>query len=106
MKNNQKILLSFFLIFFVFQTIVKAQIKIGENPTVLNTSAILEIESVNKGLLLPRLALIDTSSSTPLLHHVAGMIVYNTAAQNGLMEGFYYNNGTNGSALTNRQLSG
>jgi hypothetical protein len=78
----------------VFQTAVFAQIKVGDNPTVLNPSAMMEIESVNKGFLLPRLQLASATQATPLSQHVAGMIVYNTAAATGLTPGFYYNDGT------------
>ncbi len=57
----------------------KAQVKIGDNPTVINRGSILELESTNKGLLFPRVNLVNTTtwslaaSSTP----VAGMMVYN-----------------------------
>ncbi|MGQ7944625.1 tail fiber domain-containing protein [Flavobacterium sp. WC2509] len=81
-------------IFLVFQTAVSAQIKVGDNPTVVNSSAIMEIESANKGFLLPRLQLANPSLATPLSQHVAGMIVYNTATVSGLTPGFYYNDGS------------
>ena len=79
-------------VFLIFQTL-SAQIKIGNNPTVLNSSAILEVESDNKGFLLPRLQLTNSSLSAPLLGHVAGMIVYNTATSDDLLPGLYYNDG-------------
>lgn len=81
-------------IFLVFQTAVSGQIKVGDNPTVLNSSAVMEIESANKGFLLPRLPLANVSLATPLSQHVAGMIVYNTATATGLTPGFYYNDGS------------
>ncbi|KAI9549918.1 hypothetical protein GHT06_004503 [Daphnia sinensis] len=56
-----------------------AQIKIGTHPTTINTSSILEVESTNKGVLLPRIALQSADLAAPLASHVAGMIVYNTA---------------------------
>ena len=90
---TKKLLWTVFLVL-VFHTAVNAQIKIGDNPTVINSSAIMEIESENKGFLLPRLPLIDVSLPAPLLQHVAGMIVYNTATATGLIPGFYYNDGT------------
>lgn len=47
MKVITKIVqLSFFLFFL---STVNAQIKIGDNPTVINPSAILEIESASEG---------------------------------------------------------
>lgn len=52
-----------------------AQMKLGDNPNTINASAILEMESTNKGLLLPRMSHTQLLSiSTP----VAGMAVYVT----------------------------
>jgi len=79
-----------------------AQVKVGGQPTV-NANAMLEIEATNKGMLLPRVALVTTDSATPLTAHVQGMTVYNTAttpinntapARNRVEPGFYYNDGT------------
>lgn len=58
-----------------------AQVKIGDNPTTINPGSVLELESTNKGLLLPRLALTNTTTWLPLLGTpAAGMHVYNTNA--------------------------
>ena len=70
------------------------QIKIGENNKSINTDAMLDIESVNKGVLLPRVALVSTTSSSPLKTMTNGMIVYNTSAVNDLTPGLYYSDGT------------
>ena len=57
----------------------QAQVKIGDNPTIINKASILELENSAKGLLFPRVSLTNTttwslaSGSTP----VAGMMVYN-----------------------------
>lgn len=72
---------------------VSAQIKVGNNPTTMNTNAVLEIESVNKGLLLPRLALTSTTSPSPMSAFTRGMLVYNTATQNDVAPGMYYSDG-------------
>ncbi|MDM1410456.1 hypothetical protein HX038_06795 [Myroides odoratimimus] len=74
-----------------------AQTKIGvvgkSNPDI-NSNAILELESENKGLLLPRIALTETTKADPLSDHVSGMTVYNTATVADVVPGFYYNDGT------------
>jgi hypothetical protein len=76
----------------------QAQLKVGNNPTTLNANAILEIESTNKGLLLPRVALSATNNPSPLTAHALGMVVYNTAAAGSgataVSPGFYTNDGT------------
>ena len=59
-----------------------------------NAAAGLDVDFSNKGLLIPRVALISTSSFAPLSAHVAGMVIYNTATANDVLPGFYYDNGT------------
>ncbi len=73
---------------------LNAQIKLGNNPKSLNPNAVLEIESSNKGLLLPRLALSSTTVATPLSDFVQGMFVYNTAFINDVTPGIYYCDGS------------
>lgn len=58
------------------------------------TNALLELESNNKGLLLPRIALTGTANAAPLTAHTAGMTVYNTATAGDVTPGYYYNDGT------------
>jgi hypothetical protein len=85
----------------LFTAVGFAQVKVGGTPTV-NPNAMLEIEATNKGVLLPRVALVTTNDAAPLASHVQGMTVYNTAstpagnnapARNRVEPGFYYNDG-------------
>jgi hypothetical protein len=55
---------------------------------------LLEMETTNKGLLLPRVALTSTTAFAPLTAHVAGMAVYNTATAGDVTPGYYFDNGT------------
>lgn len=73
---------------------VFSQIKIGENNKSMNTDAMLEIESMNKGFLLPRIALVSTTTSLPLKSFTSGMVVYNTSNSNDLSAGLYYSDGS------------
>src|SRR5690606_4635868 len=57
-------------------------------------NAMLDVEATNKGMLLPRLALQQTTNAAPLSAHGEGMTVYNTATANEVVPGFYYNDGT------------
>src|SRR5438874_12710482 len=54
----------------------KAQLKIGDNPTSIQKSSILELESSRQGLLLPRLT--DTAAINALTPP-DGMIIYLTS---------------------------
>lgn len=72
------------------------KVNIGTNTP--NTSALLNLESSNKGLLLTRVALTSTMLATPLASHVAGMVVYNTVtagnSPTNVRPGLYINDGT------------
>ncbi|MCC9042393.1 hypothetical protein LNQ81_06755 [Myroides sp. M-43] len=84
--------LYFAMLAVLFSALSFAQTKIGTSPEI-NADAMFEVESSNKGLLLPRVELTSTKSFAPLSAHVAGMTVYNTKAQNDVVVGFYYNDG-------------
>src|SRR5690554_5897181 len=81
-------------------TVAKAQVveqKVGDNPLIINENAVLDVQSSNKGLLLPRLELTATDNFAPLTAHVQGMTVYNTATAGSgttaVTPGYYYNDG-------------
>jgi hypothetical protein len=59
-----------------------------------DASAGIDIDIATKGLLIPRVALTSTNSSVPLVSHVAGMLVYNTATSGDVIPGFYLDNGS------------
>jgi hypothetical protein len=52
--------------------------KIGANPYTIDISAILELEGVNKGLLLPRLT---TSQRDAIVAPAEGLIIYNSSTK-------------------------
>ena len=84
---------SAFLLLALFHTAAHAQVKIGNNPTTINTNSILELETTNKGLVLPRIALTNVTSPSPLSATVLeGTFVYNTNASvaGGSGAGLYY----------------
>lgn len=62
-----------------FSQIVQAQtpkLKIGNNPTTINSSAAIEIESTNKGLLVSRLT---STQRDAISAPAAGLFIYNTS---------------------------
>jgi hypothetical protein len=77
----------------VYSTALFAQVKVGNNPTTINPNAVVEMESNNKGLLLPRLALVSTTNPAPLNAFVNGMLVYNTATTDSITPGLFYSDG-------------
>jgi hypothetical protein len=79
------------------QTTTQSQ-KFGANPTVIAPSAVLEIESTNKGVLFPRVSLSSTSDVTTIASPATGLTVFNTAtagtSPTNVTPGYYYWNGT------------
>lgn len=92
MKKN--IFLLAFLCTLSISSVVAQTGSVGIGTNSPNANAILELNSSNKGLLMPRVALVATTNASPLTQHVAGMHVYNTAAVNDVTPGEYYNDGT------------
>jgi len=77
---------------------LQAQVRVG-GRVASNPNAVLDLNandtsSGSRGLLLPRVALISAANATPLMEHIEGMLVYNTATSNDVSPGPYYNDGT------------
>ncbi|PBJ12775.1 collagen-like protein [Flavobacterium sp. ACN6] len=72
-----------------FCSISNAQVGIGTlNPEM---SSQLDIVSANKGLLIPRLSLTETSNQSPVTGTItSSLLVYNTITANDVTPGFYY----------------
>jgi hypothetical protein len=75
-------------------TLSKAQVKVTDGTVLtLNINSLLELESNNKGLLIPRIAINSVIQVAPLTAPVpAGMLVYSTGGT--VTNGFYYWSGT------------
>ncbi len=72
-----------------------AQVKIGTAPETINDASLLELESSTQGLLLPRVALVNTTTRTLVgSASIQGMTVYNTANTGDVTEGLYTHDGT------------
>jgi hypothetical protein len=67
---------------------------INDDNSTPNTSAMLDVFSINKGLLIPRIALTSTTVAAPVTFPEASLLVYNTATVNDVVPGYYYWNGT------------
>jgi hypothetical protein len=63
----------------------------GSSP---NASAMLDIKSADKGLLIPRVALTSTSSASPITSPATSLLIYNTATAGDVTPGYYYWNGS------------
>jgi len=76
---------------------VKAQnttLKTGDNPMIKEPSAVLELESINKGALLSRVKLTSTTVTNPVNAPVNALTVFNTNTTGDVTPGYYYWNAT------------
>ena len=87
------------IFFYVTTSISFAQVGIG--TVTPNANAMLDIESLDSGLLINSLSLSSTTSFAPMNAHVEGIIVYNTSTINDVSPGFYYNNGSTWQRILN-----
>ncbi len=87
-----------FLLTFLFTVMSTAMIAqnvgISEATITPDASAILELRSTIRGLLVPRLALTQTTSAAPVTSPATSLLVYNTATVNDVTPGFYYWSGS------------
>lgn len=88
------VILSVLAVLLLPPVFVFAQQNVGIGTTTPNANAILDINSNNKGLLVPRLSLTNTTAVSPLSAFVAGLVVYNTATAGDVTPGYYGCDGT------------
>lgn len=70
------------------------ELKVGNNPTIKQPSAVLEVESTNKGMLMPRVTLTDIYDTVTIAAPANSLIVFNTASAgatpDNVTPGYYY----------------
>lgn len=96
MNNFSKIVALSFLLFAGGKSL-NAQIthqKIGDNPTMISPTAVLDIESTTKGILMPRVNLTGTLDQAPIPTVVGapanGLTVFNLNTAGDVTPGYYY----------------
>ncbi|HOY42033.1 MAG TPA: hypothetical protein PLX60_09235, partial [Chitinophagales bacterium] len=83
------------LIVLLLQNAIAQNVGINATGAAPNASAILDVEATDKGFLIPRVALTQTSSNAPIgASIITSLLVYNTATINDVTPGFYYWNGS------------
>ena len=80
MSLNKKFLILLTLLLSGFSVVSLAQVKITDGVDMtINANSLLELESLNRGLLIPRVALVSPDQADPLTDPVPpGMLVYST----------------------------
>lgn len=76
---------------------------VGINNASPNSSALLDLKSANKGILMPQVALTGKNDATTIPSPATSLMVYNTSTvgtwPNNISPGFYYNSGTSASPV-------
>lgn len=97
MKNKIPYIISALALTFILGYTANAQVtsqKIGNNPTSISTSAVLEIESTTKGVLFPRVTLQSITDVLTVPSPTDGLTVFNTntagTAPDNVSFGYYY----------------
>ena len=63
----------------IFLAHISIQAQVGINTTTIDNSAMLELKSSNKGLLLPKVKLLSKHDVTTIPNPATGLVVFNTA---------------------------
>jgi hypothetical protein len=94
MNLNKKFLILITFLLSGFSVVSLGQVKITDGVDMtMNANSLLELESVNRGLLIPRVALVSLGQADPLTDPVpTGMLVYSTGGS--VPDGFYFWNGS------------
>ena len=81
------------VIFFFYMSVRAQSVAINTDGSVAHASAILDIKSSNKGLLIPRINLVSDSDITTINSPRLSLLVYNTNGTLDDGEGYYFWNG-------------
>jgi len=76
----------------IFNSVYSQNIGIGSETFTPDPSAMLEVKSTDKGMLVPRVDIEDLSTAVPVTNPAVSLLVYNTNETTGV--GFYYWDGT------------
>lgn len=97
-----KLLLSFFF-FLIFSITFSQNVGINSTGSTPNASAGLDVDFSNKGMLIPRVTLANSTDVTTIPSPVVSLMVYHNGSAGLPTAGFYY---WNGSAWTNFGATG
>lgn len=94
MNSLKKITAALLLFLSAVTTILAQNVGINATGATPDASAILDVASSTKGLLVPRVALTATTVAAPITSPTTSLLVYNTNTANDVIPGYYYWNGT------------
>ncbi|MBK6966765.1 MAG: hypothetical protein IPH20_23415 [Bacteroidales bacterium] len=98
----------FILLFLTVGLSTMSQVAINTDGSDPDNSAMLDVKSIDKGLLIPRVALTGTMDVATIASPATSLLIYNTATAgtppDNVTPGYYYWNGTAWATLANGSL--
>ena len=96
-----KAAIQFTLLFTLISISLTHAQNVGINTATPDASSLLDLNANNRGLLVPRISIVDINLATPVTAPATSLLVYNTNADvlNGSGSGFYYWTGASWSKL-------
>jgi hypothetical protein len=92
---KKSVIILIMIISLLMGNILNAQnVGIGSTSFTPDASAGLDVNFTDKGLLIPRVALTNTSSTSPITSPANSLLVYNTATAGDVTPGYYYWDGS------------
>lgn len=100
---SKKMLVFTALLFSGFHTLrIQAQgLSVNTSGASAHASAMLDVSSSNKGILIPRIALTGVNDNATIPGPATGLLIYNLTLAGELTPGYYYWNGTAWTRLLN-----
>lgn len=100
---SKKMLVFTALLFSGFHTLrIQAQgLSVNTSGASAHASAMLDVSSSNKGILIPRIALTGVNDNATIPGPATGLLIYNLTLAGELTPGYYYWNGTSWTRLLN-----
>ena len=89
-----KLIIIFFSIISISGHLRSQNVGINEDGSLPNSSAMLDISSTSKGILIPNIALTNVNDAGTIPNPATSLWVYNTGTGGLTPSGFYYNSGT------------
>ncbi len=103
LKIKHTISLSFFLLVYLGSAVAQ---NVGIGTLTPDVSAMLHINSTNKGLLIPKVSLASLTDAKTVDQPATGLMIFNTNAAISSGTGFYYNSGTTSAAVWEKFQTG
>lgn len=96
MKTKLKLVMLAIIMIAVTHIYAQNGVAIGSGTPTPNASALVDMQSSNKGLLIPRVALTSVTDATTISSPATSLLVYNTGTGGLTPAGYYYNSATSG----------